>query len=181
MKKAIMTLLIAVAIVACSTYKSASGNKPYRPLKSFNLDTMAYLKYNFEERKAAYIGKPLSELLKDCELPVKSFLSGANGEIIQVDMTTLFFEPERISSYRAYQGQDDPRINIDWRTPLSEFERARLYRLYGSDWSVPQNRAFHESAIIGDIDVRGKNFSELPPLPNFEPETPSPTLIGVGK
>ncbi|MCD8186536.1 MAG: hypothetical protein LUD68_08890 [Rikenellaceae bacterium] len=40
----------------------------YRPLETFNKDTISYLKYNFIERKDVYIGKELKVVIEDYEI-----------------------------------------------------------------------------------------------------------------
>jgi hypothetical protein len=42
----------------------------YKPLASFEGDTVAYLEYNFTTRSKQYAGKKVSDILKDLELPV---------------------------------------------------------------------------------------------------------------
>lgn len=58
----------------------------YRSMAEFGTDEAAYMRYNFIDRQDRYIGKPLSDLLADYELPLvvfgtNSFLAdpGANG------------------------------------------------------------------------------------------------------
>ena len=47
---------------------SSVSAQEYRPLSEFGTDTIAYMRYNFVDRKAQYINQPLSKILADYEL-----------------------------------------------------------------------------------------------------------------
>ena len=47
--------MFALALFSCKSYKPASGNPYYKPLKEFKGDTLAYFNYNFKEHKDFYI------------------------------------------------------------------------------------------------------------------------------
>lgn len=65
MNKAIGIILCFIfALCSCKSYRPASGNLDYCPLKVFNKDTLAYFNYNFREHKDFYIGKNFSVLQK---------------------------------------------------------------------------------------------------------------------
>lgn len=51
-------------------FYSGSFAQSYRPMYNFGKDTIAYMQYNFGDRKAQYINQPLSKILKDYELRV---------------------------------------------------------------------------------------------------------------
>lgn len=65
MKKIIFILMLALTLFSCKSYKPASGNPYYKPLKEFKGDTLAFYKYNFEEHKDFYIGKEMSYMIND--------------------------------------------------------------------------------------------------------------------
>ena len=65
MKKIIFILMLALTLFSCKSYKPASGNPYYKPLKEFKGDTLAYFNYNFKEHKDFYIGKKFSVLIND--------------------------------------------------------------------------------------------------------------------
>jgi len=71
--------IIALILGSCAINKGnvSSGSKVnthYKSLEAFNGDTILYTLFNFEENKDKYIGKKFSELYKDFELPILSYL-----------------------------------------------------------------------------------------------------------
>lgn len=78
-KIVIVAMLFAIVMSACVGVKHTTDNvKPkvpkYRMLETFNNDTVAYLMYNFENRKEKYIGKTIKSMLKDLEVEPMDFL-----------------------------------------------------------------------------------------------------------
>ena len=72
--------MFALALFSCKSYKPASGNPYYKPLKEFKGDTLAYFNYNFKEHKDFYIGKKFSVLIND--MGYKSIAEFFDGEKI---------------------------------------------------------------------------------------------------
>ena len=60
-----------------------SGNsqnlKPYQSLKELNNDTLKYIRASFIDRKEIYVNKNFEGLLKDLEIPIKSYLVGTSN------------------------------------------------------------------------------------------------------
>jgi len=67
MKKIIIIIAISIfSVIATNAQKSAN----YVSFANSNKDTLQYLKNNFENQKAKYIGKPLSKIFNDLELKI---------------------------------------------------------------------------------------------------------------
>lgn len=67
----------------------ASGNPNYKTFAEEGKDTLSYLTYNFYTGKSFYIGKTLSVLLGDLELPVLSCDYNINSTNIDVTEISL--------------------------------------------------------------------------------------------
>ncbi len=65
---------LSVGQAQTQTQAQTSENLPHKPLASFKSnaqmsDTLQYLEYNFHERQSQYIGKTVTDVLKDIKLP----------------------------------------------------------------------------------------------------------------
>ena len=77
---------LMVLVLVLTSY-SAAAQQDFRSLESFRGDTLAYIDYNFEHRKQAYIGQKFEKLLADYQLEkfnlsldeTSRYLQGANG------------------------------------------------------------------------------------------------------
>lgn len=98
MKRVIFILMLALALFSCKSYKPASGNPYYKPLKEFKGDTLAYFNYNFKEHKDFYIGKKFSVLFNDVEDNPKVEFSPRYVKELKkkiVKGTYVYTEPEK--------------------------------------------------------------------------------------
>jgi hypothetical protein len=68
MKKYLISFVFTLVAVAFANAQKTPG---YIPLASFNKDTLQYLKANFDNQKAKYIGKPIGMIFYDLELEIK--------------------------------------------------------------------------------------------------------------
>ncbi|MBP3467792.1 MAG: hypothetical protein J6K01_09335 [Paludibacteraceae bacterium] len=98
MKRVIFILMFALALFSCKSYKPASGNPYYKPLKEFKGDTLAYFNYNFKEHKDFYIGKKFFVLFNDVEnnpkvTPASYYIKEIKRKIISG--TYVYTEPEK--------------------------------------------------------------------------------------
>ncbi len=67
MKKIIIIIAISIfSVIATNAQKSTN----YVSFANSNKDTLQYLKNNFENQKAKYIGQPLSKIFNDLELKI---------------------------------------------------------------------------------------------------------------
>ena len=62
--KHLFLLFAFLSVLTVETYAQAE----YKSLKSFNNDTLKYIRYNFEENKERYMGQPFSKFIKEFEL-----------------------------------------------------------------------------------------------------------------
>ncbi len=128
---------------------SQGETKAYKALKDFDFKVADYIKYNFEERKEYYIGKPLSVLFKDCEVPIKSTIEAGCDGVVGICRVLLLFESKIIWA------NDPPTIRVNWQDALSPIAR---------DVSHAEKMALFSKQIVTDVRAFGKNFSELPPM-----------------
>ena len=98
-----------IFIVLVLVSGSVQAQKEYKPLSSFNGDTIEFLRYNFRENKNRYIGQKFEKLLKDYEkeLPIKTCLHNFKrteknkpGKIYRVVLGYLDYDQDLIY-YRA--------------------------------------------------------------------------------
>jgi hypothetical protein len=66
----ILILSIMWVFISPLSHLKAQDTLSYKPLTSFEGDTVAYLEYNFNIRHKQYAGKKVSDIIKDLELPV---------------------------------------------------------------------------------------------------------------
>jgi hypothetical protein len=68
--KRILILSIMWVFISPLSHLKAQDTLSYKPWTSFEGDTVAYLEYNFNTRRKQYVGKKVSNIIKDLELPV---------------------------------------------------------------------------------------------------------------
>ena len=87
-----MKKMIAIVLFATSISLFANDNPDYKPWKSFNNDSISYLKENFDNNEY-YVGKTMNELFNDLELQIKCahFLPNIWGDN-KLDFSTFYFE-----------------------------------------------------------------------------------------
>ena len=72
-------LILLSVILSFSFLAEAQCNLPYKSLAAFNNDTTAFVKYNFSDRAACYVGKTLKDVMQDLSIPIQSFLTSTFG------------------------------------------------------------------------------------------------------
>ena len=174
---------IAIAIqTQAATNSAKSGNPAYQGLSIFQqthtvkvlgrnmtvtfTDTLSYLKTNFDTNKAFYIGKPVSTLLGDLELQVRSNDVTPNidaGTII--DFSLLFISTTESFRRRENNGKI-VYVQITFNQPVLESDLDVLYGQVRAtypnnifDWN-PLDATFYGSRIIKDIQVYQVDFSQ---------------------
>ncbi len=165
-KKILFFAWLVLMTVACATSKkNTNGNSDYIPFEKFNNDTLTYLKTNFENNKDFYIGKPVSVLFGNFELPV---LSGnpSPSHRVYFDNVNLYFV--------SYEHSRDECASIICTVSFTqEYPHTELTTLYESiipgfskqparllnrgeaniyDWT-PKHAVFFGSRIIKDIEI----------------------------
>lgn len=86
-------LIVLVAIIAAGGSASGQG-APYRPWSEFNRDTLFYLKANFHDNKARYIGQKLEKVLNDYELPLKDAIVFPSNKAARERISLLYVDSD---------------------------------------------------------------------------------------
>ena len=66
--KKILSLCLLLVVTA-----TVKAQKHHIPFSEFNGDTLRYIAVNFEDNRERYIGHPVSRLLDEWDLPIRSF------------------------------------------------------------------------------------------------------------
>lgn len=152
--------LIIIFLVIVSYYNTYSQtdtrvsekkDNPYVALKKYNGDTLGYVQHNFIDNKQKYIGKDLITLLKDVEIPIKSFIpttSSSKRNIIP-DRYLEFYTSIEVS--RKMERLDKPvNIIIKWTPSLPKDSVYFLLKKNKGAWTKDELKYFGKQAI-GDI------------------------------
>ncbi len=147
MKKLIL-ILIANAIVL----SASSQVLTYKPYSQFNNDMGAFLKYNFEDRADAYIGKTFDELMKDAQLKplaftyVVSYTNNSRTQSIGISLAFKF-----TSASRAFVPWKDEFITIHWQTSFDYSILRSLMNKYPENKWVNEHYEFFKNLKIKKI------------------------------
>jgi hypothetical protein len=152
MKKIILTICIVVTIISCSVQKPRSGNTSYKALKNFNKDTLAYLKYNFEEHADSYKGKPISAVAYDLEIKVFNYIPGfaymnKQEQIPNLEIDLGVIEKQVVNINIEL---DQSLLLNDVKTMLTQSHKAYPDSTYTTS---PIKRDFYKKLKIKDIKV----------------------------
>lgn len=123
-------------------------------------DTAAYLVDSIQSKKAYYVGKPLSTLLNDLQISVKSYLPitpiPSLPDTIQFASTLLSFYDLNTIMNKLYFRQKELNIEIRFASPIlipkNSFRKDAF--LYGTEWT-PRKANFFGQYILSDIRVNG--------------------------
>ena len=113
-------ILISV-ILGFSLLAKAQCTLPYKSLAAFNNDTTAFVKYNFSDRAACYVGKTLKDVMQDLGIPIQSFITstlGRNGFLYEG--MYIYIYPFQTVMQFVRKHQYPNFITITWATPLSK-------------------------------------------------------------
>ena len=124
-------------------------------------DTIGYLRDSIEAKKTYYIGKPLSVLLNDLKIEVKSYMAivpfDSEPNIIQFKVTSLDFYSNDVLLTRSYYHITSPHIDITF-TPTIQIPKEKFKPGNVLDWTTgwtPEKAAFFGPYTISDLKVRG--------------------------
>ena len=158
------SLLIPVCLffAACSVNKSAKQSSDAMPLKDFKGDTASYIRANFKDNKQKYVDKELGLLLKDLQMPVKSFLFSpvfGKDSVASVHLSVY-------SLQEAYRRSEVPEEEVyiipAFRTMLPLKEVGSLVKKNKGAWTKDEQRYF-EHVIIKDIVIYYKEKGKVLP------------------
>ena len=150
-----MKKMIAIVLFATSISLFANDNPDYKPWKSFNNDSISYLKENFDNNEY-YVGKTINELLNDLELQIKCahFLPNIWGDN-KLDFSTFYFEKNN-TVLKFILGKKIsllPKIDISFE-PIEKEE----YEQYDTMVRNARNRG--EVNLDTEWELFGKAFME---------------------
>ena len=150
-------LLIPVCLLfaACSVNESATQSPKYVTLRKFNGDTAGYIRVNFKENKDRYIGKELGILLKDLQVPVKSYLFAPVPHKDSVHSISLSFYSRNESERRSDGPEEVVNVIPIFQTMLPLKEMLTLARKNKTEWTKEEQRYF-EHVIIKDVVIYHK-------------------------
>jgi len=106
-------LLILFFALSC-VYNASAQN--YRPMETFGTDSIAYMQYNFVDRKAQYINQPVSKILEDYELEMAVF-EPSRTYPYRISETAVIYAA--FIQYTEEYEREQPygRLYIDFKTP----------------------------------------------------------------
>jgi hypothetical protein len=132
-----------------------------KPLSAQTIDTTAYLRDSIQSRKSFYIGKPLSFLLNDLQLEVKSYSTllplPSLPDPIPFQTTTLYFGSSGQILGRQLQKVRTPRIYIRFASPIQipkAYVRKGGLLDASTDWT-PAKANFFGQYTISSLEVAG--------------------------
>jgi len=164
MKKHLISFAFTLLTVA---FMNAQKTPGYIPLASFNKDTLQYLKANFENQKAKYIGKPIGMIFNDLELEIKCGLrlnQSPRSKKYFAGVILLFYNlslnqsyslekrrrlSEEMKNYGLYIETEQPINSVDYIT-ISR----RDYANGNVDWSN-NRKIFFAPFIVKSIKASG--------------------------
>ena len=116
-----MKKLILISLwLGFSFLVKAQCTLPYKSLAAFNNDTTAFVKYNFSDRAACYVGKTLKDVMQDLGIPIQSFLTsinGRNGDFYRGMYIYIYPFQTVMQFIRKHQYPNF--IAVTWMTPVS--------------------------------------------------------------
>ena len=147
-------ILINALLLICSIIKA----QDYRPLGEFGTDTIAYMHYNFVDRKDQYIGQPFKKLINDCEWepfrmdPTSTYpyAPGAKGKSYVYGADLKYLYPSDMIHYRKI-GKPFATLEISFPPPHPEWEIIQKMMPYPDDdrvWALKMG-----DMIIEDIKL----------------------------
>jgi hypothetical protein len=160
MKKHTITFIIFLISVA---FVNAQKTQGYITLANSNKDTLQYLINNFENQKLKYIGKPMSTIFNDLELPIRGNLFITQRPANKKYFAGLIFKFYNVGAYRIlphdkqkefYKNMKNYEIYIETEQAIKS---ADYYLLNGKDtpeWTDDM-RNFYGTFTVKSIKAIG--------------------------
>lgn len=135
----------------------------YKPFKSFDNDTMKYLKENFVDHKSYYLNKPLSVLIKQLEIRIdhavpsspKFEAKSKNVNFISLNFRKMGDKPN-VDYYRKKGGV----INIEFEQSFSYDSVLNILKNEPLTWSKGIN-AFFANRTVKNIETINEYYKDL--------------------
>jgi hypothetical protein len=162
MKISQILLLVLFGIASCRTSKpngaplSKGANSTSDALQETAkrvTDTAAFVK-NVVAQKSKYLNKEFGVLLRELDIPVKSYVV-INSKRDRIDGLTLSFDDRKTTQWK--QDRDDhlnqpPVLRIIWATPVpaATYNELRQKSMALGNWNSVEEE-FYAKQIVGDI------------------------------
>jgi hypothetical protein len=144
--KTAMPIFFLMILVACAP----NGNLHGQVFAKLS-DTVNYLQVKVIDQKSKFIGQPMSVLLKELSIPIKSFISMPNNNHLEVSRgTDFYFEDRNTVSLYISNRERKPWLYIVWKEPVSSDSALSLSRKYQSNWSN-ETATYFGKQVVKDI------------------------------
>ena len=156
--------ILLIILSACSELRksgtsiSTNQNNSYVKLLKFKGDTLGYVQHNFIDNKQKYVGKDLNSLLKDIEIPIKSYITGGGmqNNFITTHLVLQFYTAD--DSYRRNFSANNPvDIIITWPVPLSNVSIDSLWVKTKGVWTNDARKYFGNKITQDIFTTKWKN------------------------
>lgn len=160
MKRILLLLLSVFAFTAAQAQQKVT-------LKQCQGDTVAYLKKNFEEGKARFIGQPFSKVIKEwkSQIPLTMVVLSSTDPWAndirlrnKVNGADLYFTPERTINYRDFYRIPYYIVRFTFKPPYNQ-NINDLYHIMNEE-NQPMGPLFYDQ--LKDFIVQDIKVVELP-------------------
>jgi hypothetical protein len=154
----IFIIILVTLLSACSVLRNTDSSSQsfyqhnnYVNLKNFKGDTLGYVQHNFLDNKQMYAGKDLNTLLKDVEIPVKSFIPVLN-ELDNKSCSAIHLFFHSVAQDRAMMSSPQKPVDliIIWSAPLLFDSVYFMWKKNDGEWT-DVNRKYFGKHIVKDI------------------------------
>lgn len=162
MKLNILTSFSIILLCCCSVLKQPKENyinklqAHYKPLKTYNKDTISYVKENFVLNKKNYIGKEINELLKDLEIPIITYKLGPDPNMKDYFYISLQFFNDKVVNGKISNKIDPLIMPIVLEQPIEITVPLGLFRKNQQKWTSEETVYWGKQKIkdIGIVDFK---------------------------
>jgi hypothetical protein len=144
--KTAMPMVFLMILVACAPHGALHGQVFAKVAYTVN-----YLQTQVIDQKSRFIGQPMSVLLKEISIPIKSFNSMPDNNHMEVSRGTHFyFEDTQTVSLYISNRERKPWLYIVWKEPVNRDSTTRLARKYQGNWS-DETATYFGKQVVKDI------------------------------
>ena len=144
--KTTIPIFFLMILVACAPHGNLHG-QVFAKLS----DTVNYLQTKVIDQKSKFIGHPMSVLLKELRIPIKSFISMPKNNDLEVSSgTDFYFEDKQMSSLHMINRERKPWLYIVWKEPVNRDSTTRIARKYQGNWSN-ETATYFGKQMVKDI------------------------------
>ena len=150
MKKILVYILMAMAIISCQSEKPSIKGKR-TTLAQYSTDTIAYVRDCILGNRKNFEGQSIKYFLDHIDVPIKSYLSKSGGQNICVGLY-LNCNSYNEDNTRKDNGEKPVTIIVYFRTPLSSSVAYNQSYYDRHNWT-PSSMNFFGNMIISKIDI----------------------------